>query len=236
MRIDLYLKTLLHLSKQEIKSLLKSQVIKVNGQTITQPNYCFNLNNDQVTYQNKKLPKNPFTYIMLNKPKGYISANHDQNHATIMDLIATKYHHLNIVGRLDKDTTGLIILTDDLYAFKHLTMPKYHQEKEYLVEIEKKLSLDDVIKFNKGIVIDHDILLKPAKLEIVEPFLAKVIIKEGKYHQIKKMFLSIQNKVIELKRIRINRLYLDRNLTEGEYKLLNEEEIECLLNQLDLER
>ena len=115
-------------------------------------------------------------------------------------------------------------------------MPKYHQEKEYLVKVEKKLSLDDVIKFNKGIVIDHDILLKPAKLEIVEPFLAKVIIKEGKYHQIKKMFLSIQNKVIELKRIRINRLYLDQNLTEGEYKLLNEEEIECLLNQLDLER
>lgn len=233
MRLDLYLNLTLKLDKKTIQTILKNGEIKINDDIVKSNKHRFNLGVDKVYYQNSLLTSMPFTYIMLNKPKGYLSANNDLNNTTVMDLIDEKYRHLSIVGRLDKDTTGLMILTDDKIALKHLTHPNFNHEKEYIVNLKNNLTDLDVEKFKKGIIIDKHILLQPAILQIIQPKVAKVIIKEGKYHQIKKMFLSLGNEVVELKRIRINKLILDQNLKEGEYKKLTEKEINKLLDQID---
>ncbi len=232
MRLDIYLAKVLSINRLQVQTIIKNGEITVNHITVTNFKSKIDLSKDKIIYQGELLPQQVYTYIMLNKPKNCLCANHDYNDVTIMDYVDPKYRHLSIVGRLDKDTTGLVVLTDDYYAFKHLTYPCFHHEKEYLVKVRYPLKLEDIISFKNGIIIDQKVKLKSAKLIIVSEHIAKVVISEGKYHQVKKMFLTIHNEVLELSRLRINQLTLDTNLQEGEYKLLDSKEVAKLLENI----
>lgn len=164
---------------------------------------------------------------MLNKPKGYICANYDKKEKCVVDLIDEKDCYC--LGRLDKDTTGLLILTNDK-SLKKLLLPQNHIQKTYFVETLNLLNSENIQQFQQGIIIDKNKQCLPAKLEIIDDYHCLVTIEEGKYHQIKKMFLSINNKVISLKRISFGPLFLDKQLKEGQLRRLTNDEKNKLFN------
>ncbi len=165
---------------------------------------------------------------MLNKPKGYLCANKDEKEKCVVDLI--DYLDCFCLGRLDRDTTGLLILTNDK-SLKKLLLPQNHVKKTYLVETKEKLKKEDQEVFKRGIIIDQSIQCLPAKLEILDDFHGYVTLEEGKYHQIKKMFLSLKNEVVSLKRISFDEIYLDEDLLEGMSRPLNNEERNKLIKK-----
>ncbi|MDU4450526.1 MAG: 16S rRNA pseudouridine(516) synthase, partial [Staphylococcus lugdunensis] len=167
-------------------------------------------------------------YLMLNKPKGYISATEDPKQATVIDLIKDyKYLDLFPVGRLDKDTEGLLLITNDGQFSHNLMNPNKHVVKTYLVTSKYPVTKDNQYMFKQGVMLS-DGLTKPAELTIIDDYHSKVTIYEGRYHQIKRMFHSIENEVLELKRIQIANLRLDEELDEGQYRVLTQTDIEQL--------
>lgn len=209
----------------QCKTLIRHQHVLINGKIIDNPDYLVS-ENDSIWVNGKSINSQPFHYIMMNKPKGYICANRDAFHPCVIDLIEEK--DCFCVGRLDKDTTGLLFITNDSHLSKKLLLPQYHIDKIYAVTT--KYPLDHRLKFLffKGIVIDSVYQCLPAQLEILDSYHCLVTIQEGKYHQIKKMFLSCQNEVVELKRITFASLSLDQELKEGEFRYLTKEERQCL--------
>lgn len=211
---------------KQCKTLIKHGNIMVNHEIVYDPLYKVK-DDDIILFENRKLQSQPFLYYMLNKPKGYICANYDQKEKCVIDFIDEKDCYC--LGRLDKDTTGLLIITNDK-SLKKLLLPQNHIPKTYLVETLKPLNKENIIKFQQGIMIDKNIQCLPAKLEIIDDYHCFVTIKEGKYHQIKKLFLTIVNKVISLKRISFGPLCLDQNLKEGQLRKLTNIEKNKLLN------
>lgn len=183
---------------------------------------------DCIEYQNRILNSQPFTYIMLNKTQGYICANKDEKEKCVIDLIEEK--DCFCLGRLDRDTTGLLLLTNDK-SLKKLLLPQNHVDKVYLVEAKRNLSKKDKEIFARGIVIDENIQCLPAKMDIIDDYWCYVTIQEGKYHQIKKMFLSLNNEVLSLKRISFDQIQLDSSLKEGDYRFLTKEERNKLIKK-----
>ena len=208
------------------RKLIKQGKITVNGEVIKDHKYPVKFS-DQIIYQQTILKAQPFTYIMLNKPKGYICANRDLKYPCVIDLITNKDCYC--LGRLDKDTTGLLILTDDHSLSKKLLLPSNHFIKKYLVETQKKITNNLKEVFLQGIIIDHNIKCLPAEFEMIDDFHCYLSISEGKYHQIKKMFKSLDNEVVNLKRIEFGALKLDERLKEGEFRDLTNQEILSLL-------
>lgn len=208
------------------RKLIKQGEIMVNGVVMTDHKYPVKFN-DQIVYQQTILKAQPFTYIMLNKPKGYICANHDIKYPCVIDLIVNKQCYC--LGRLDKNTTGLLVLTDDHSLSKKLLLPSNHITKKYLVGTQKKITNDLKEVFLQGIIIDRNIKCLPADFEMIDDFHCYLSISEGKYHQIKKMFKSLDNEVISLKRIEFGALKLDKQLVEGEFRDLTNQEILSLL-------
>lgn len=171
---------------KECKTLIKHGFIQVNG--VVETNYKRKIQEEDILiYRGKKLKSQPFHYLMLNKPKGYLCANKDEKEKCVVDLI--DYLDCFCLGRLDRDTTGLLILTNDK-SLKKLLLPQNHVKKTYLVETKEKLKKEDQEIFKRGIIIDQSIQCLPAKLEILDDFHGYVTLEEGKYHQIKKMFLA----------------------------------------------
>lgn len=210
---------------KECKTLIRQGKIKVNGQIATNPRQSIT-SADILTYNQLILNSQPFIYCMLNKPQGYICANHDKQYPCVIDLVEHK--ECFCVGRLDKDTTGLLLLSNDK-SLKKLLLPQNHIPKTYWVETLKPLKPINIQQFKQGVVIDKNVFCLSAKLEIIDSYHCQVTIIEGKYHQLKKMFLSIGNQVINLKRIRFGHLVLDSNLNEGQYRSLLPSEIVDLL-------
>lgn len=211
---------------RQCKTLIKHGKIKINGEIVNDPLYKVK-DDDCLVFQEQKLKAQPFVYYMLNKPKGYICANRDKKEKCVIDLIEEKDCYC--LGRLDKDTTGLLILTNDK-SLRKLLLPQNHVQKTYLVETLKPLLQENRKQFQQGIIIDQNIKCLPAKLEIKDDYHAFVTIEEGKYHQIKKMFLSIDNQVVSLKRVTFGNLSLDKQLDEGQLRLLTNKEIMLLSN------
>nr|WP_276939592.1 16S rRNA pseudouridine(516) synthase [Helcococcus sueciensis] len=167
---------------------------------------------------------------MLNKPQGVISATKDYS-KTVIDLLEEKYQNKDIfpVGRLDKDTEGFLLLTNDGKLAHELLSPKKKVNKKYFARVEKGLKKEDIQVFENGVYLDKEnYLTKPAKLEILSDNEAYITIQEGKYHQVKRMFHAVDNSVIYLKRISMGELSLDENLKLGEYRELTDEEINLL--------
>ena len=230
MRLDKFLANMGVGTRSEVKQLLKKGSVKVNQNIVKLPKLHVNPNSDEIMVNDEVVSYIDKVYIMLNKPKGYISATEDEAHPTIIDLIP-EYAHLNIfpVGRLDKDTEGLLLVTND-GQFNHEVMnPNKHVSKTYEVYSKHPITQFDIDKFKSGIELS-DGKLKPAILKKVDNYVSHVTIYEGKYHQVKRMFHSIENEVLELKRIKIAQLELDHNLDLGSYRLLTQIDFDNLKN------
>lgn len=230
MRLDKFLANMGVGTRSEVKQLLKKGSVKVNQNIVKLPKLHVNPNSDEIMVNDEVVSYIDKVYIMLNKPKGYISATEDEVHPTIIDLIP-EYAHLNIfpVGRLDKDTEGLLLVTND-GQFNHEVMnPNKHVSKTYEVYSKHPITQFDIDKFKSGIELS-DGKLKPAILKKVDNYVSHVTIYEGKYHQVKRMFHSIENEVLELKRIKIAQLELDHNLDLGSYRLLTQIDFDHLKN------
>ena len=193
----------------------------------------------ELLFQGQIIQGYEHTYLMLHKPAGVVTANKDKELPTVMDLLSPDIQSdkLYAVGRLDRDTTGLLLLTDNGPLGFQLLHPQYHVYKTYQVEVNGLLTPDHIQAFQKGIVFLDGTICKAARLEILSASLshsqASITISEGKFHQVKKMFLSVGVKVTSLKRVQFGEFTLDTELTEGHYRPLNPEELEIIKNHLE---
>ena len=193
----------------------------------------------ELLFQDRIIRGYEHTYLMLHKPAGVVTANKDKELPTVMDLLPTDIQSdkLYAVGRLDRDTTGLLLVTDNGPLGFQLLHPQYHVDKTYQVEVNGLLTPDHIQAFQKGIVFLDGTVCKPARLEILSASpshsQASITISEGKFHQVKKMFLSVGVKVTSLKRVQFGDFTLDTELTEGHYRPLNPEELEIIKNHLE---
>lgn len=213
---------------KECKTLIKHGLIRVNGIVVKDYKYIVKIN-DIIIYKQIRLKAQPFNYFMMNKPRGYICANKDIKEKCVIDLIEHKGCYC--LGRLDKDTTGLLIITDDPTLSKKLLLPQNHVQKKYLVTTKYDLNDDLIRYFKKGVIIDQETRCLPADLKIIDKYHCFVTISEGKYHQIKKMFLSCHNQVDSLKRVEFAQIKLDDKLDYGQYRDLTNDELNKLIQQ-----
>lgn len=235
MRLDKYIMNALQISRNDAKKIIKKKEIEVNG-IINQVADTQVKDEDIITYKGKKLVYKENIYLMMNKPKGYVCANIDNVNKTIFELIDDyDVSKLSVVGRLDKDTEGLLLITTDGLFLHNLTSPKHEVFKKYYVECEGTFEEEDIEKFNEGITIKEEdgklYKCKPAILKIIDSHKGYISIKEGKFHQIKKMCAAVNKKVIYLKRISIGELNLDDKLKVSEYRELTNEELNLLIKK-----
>ena len=228
-RLDKVVSSQTEYSRGEVKKLLKMGLITMNGVVVSRPNIYVDVNKDIICLDGEEINYKKYVYLVLNKPKGYISATTDGNYPVVIELVPYEYQNRNIFpcGRLDKDTTGLMILSDDGDFSHNLLSPKKHVNKKYLVEVDKDLNESMIKDFKEGIKL-KDFECKSSLLEIIDNRHCYVTISEGKYHQIKRMFLSYGITVLELKRISMGKLELPKDLEEGECRELTKEEFSSL--------
>lgn len=229
MRLDKFLAHTGVGTRSEVKKLIKHGYVMINHELAFSPNQIINESNDHITFDGKTLIYEPFVYLMMHKPQGYLSATFDYKTPVVLDLIP-EYAHRDLfpVGRLDIDTTGLLIITDDGDLGHRLTSPKNEVEKEYVAILDKAVPESLIDRFLKGVVLDDGYRCLPAKLKIIESQRASLTIVEGKYHQVKRMFEAFGIQVMALERIRIAHLTLEglplggvRKLTTSELKLFS---------------
>ncbi len=213
---------------KQCKTLIKHGCVSVNH-SIEYNSDRIIFKDDEVFVNNCKINSSPFVYYMINKPKGYICASKDQYYRCISDLIDRD--DCFCIGRLDIDTTGFVFMTNDKSLSKSLSHPSFNKIKKYYVTLLKKIDYTYIDLFKQGIIIDRDIQCKKALLEIIDNYHCYVSLTEGRYHQIKKMFLSCGNKVIDLKRISYCGIDLDESLQLGEYRSLKDEELLILFDK-----
>lgn len=233
MRLDKYLAEMGVGTRQEVKKKIRQGQVLVNGAVVKAAETKINEKSDEITVDGRDISYVSFEYYMLNKPAGVVSATEDRRDTTVLDLIKDKKRKdLFPVGRLDKDTEGLLLITNDGDLAHRLLAPKKHVDKVYYARIDGTVTEDDVKKFEEGIDIgtdDKEEMTRPAKLEIIksgEESEIRLTIHEGKFHQVKRMFHAVGKEVTYLKRECMGTLCLDEKLKPGEYRLLTEEEIE----------
>ena len=236
MRLDKFLANSGIGTRKEVKEILKNKKISVNDVFVKDGKIQIDEEKDIVKYEDKIIHYKPFVYIMMNKPAGVISATEDNHHKTVIDLLNNEYRTYDIfpVGRLDIDTEGLLLLTNDGVLSHNLLSPKKHVDKKYYVKIVNSLSDDDIKMLENGIKLEENFVTKKAKVEIIcnnsekNENLAYITISEGKFHQVKRMFKAVNNEVLYLKRVKMGSLSLDEKLKLGEYRELTEEELNNL--------
>lgn len=228
MRIDKYLADNSIGTRKEIKGIIKAGRICVNGVTAFDPGMHIVPGKDIITMDERVIEYERFHYYMLNKPAGTVSSTREGASVTVVELLADEnVKNLSPVGRLDKDTEGLLLLTDDGALLHDLISPSKHVEKEYLVQTEKPVSEADIKKLEEGVDIGDDSHTLPARAYEAEDGL-HLIITEGRFHQVKRMLEAVDNRVIFLKRLRMGGLCLDGSLKPGEYRRLTDEELALL--------
>lgn len=230
-RLDKIISNYSNYTRSEVKKLVKQNRIKVNEYLVSKSEIKIDIEKDRIFIDNNELVIKQKIYLVLNKPKGYITATEDKISNTVLDLISDEYKVRKIfpVGRLDKDTTGLLILTNDGDFAHNITSPNKNKTKVYIATLDIPVTDNMVSEFSNGVIL-NDGKCKPAKLEKISDYLAKVTITEGRYHQIKRMFGCFGAKVVELKRIQIGQFKLPENLDEGEYRELSNIEIKDIIN------
>ncbi|MGI5998617.1 MAG: pseudouridine synthase [Lutispora sp.] len=232
-RLDKVLANMGYGSRKDVKKMIKSGAVEVEDIVVLDPEMKIDPEVQSVKVNGRKVDYKKYIYLMLNKPKGVITATEDRRLRTVLDLIDEEYLRFipSPVGRLDKDTEGLLLLTNDGMLNHNLTSPRKHVDKEYYAEILGKVGIKDIEAFNEGVVLDDGYKTMPAELKILEAApVSKVIvkIKEGKFHQVKRMFEAVDKKVIYLKRLSMGNLKLDEGLRPGEYRELTNQEVEDL--------
>ncbi len=213
-------------SRKDVKELIRKKSITVNGQIILKSGIKVNTESDIIEIDGKEVKVQKYVYLMLNKPKGYISASYDRSTPTVLELVPKKYLHRNLfpVGRLDKDTTGLMIITDDGNFAHNILSPKKHVKKMYNVTIDIPVNNNMIDGFRAGVML-NDGECKSAILEKTGEYTAVVTLTEGRYHQIKRMFGCFAAKVVELQRIGIGNFMLPSDLEVGECREITCEEL-----------
>lgn len=234
-RLDKYLADMGCGTRQEVKKFIRSGQVSVDGIVVKKPETKVEQTVQEVFLNGEKVGYESFEYYMLNKPAGVISATEDQGCQAVVDLIKDKKRKdLFPVGRLDKDTEGLLLITNDGALAHRLLSPKKHVDKCYFARICGKVTEEDVRSFEKGVNIgsqEQPEITMPGKLEIItsdDISKIRLTIQEGKFHQVKRMFQAVGKEVIYLKRLRMGTLILDENLGIGEYRPLTKEELEKL--------
>lgn len=226
MRLDKFLCDTAGLTRTEAKNAVKKGQIAVNGQVQKAADFKVKENTDTVTFQGKPLSYAAFHYYMLHKPAGVITATEDKKESTVMDILREeKVKNLFPVGRLDKDTEGLLLITDDGELAHNLLSPKKHVDKEYLVKVRDSISEEDCRKLSEGVDIGDEKPTAPAKVERVAEKEILLTIREGRFHQVKRMLQAVGNEVLYLKRLSMDSLRLPEDLEKGAYRPLSEEEI-----------
>jgi len=236
MRLDKFLVVCAVGSRTEVKNLLKAGRVTVNGKKEKSAKLQIDEERDQIRFDGQVLEYEEFVYYMMNKPQGVISATEDPKHRTVLDLLDEYARAKEVfpVGRLDIDTHGLLLLTNNGQLAHALLSPKRHVDKTYLAQVEGSMSQEDVDTFAKGISL-KDFTCQPAKLEIVSvdpeknQSLVRVTIAEGKFHQVKRMVAYCGKEVVDLQRLTMGTLILDEKLKRGEWHRLTKEELENLL-------
>ena len=232
-RLDRFLAKHTCHNKKSVRLLLAQRRVKVDGEIATSIEQIID-KFSVVSLDGKVLQQNTAIYLMLHKPVGVVCATKDEQHKTVIDLLNHENKaSLHIVGRLDLNTSGLVLLTNDSRWSEALTLPERKVEKHYLVTLAKPITADYISAFADGMHFAYeDIITQPAKLKIINDYQAQVQLVEGKYHQIKRMFGRFRNPVVALHRFAIGHLYLDSTLNEGESRLLTEQEVaDIFLNE-----
>ena len=225
-------------TRKEVKEFLKKRKIKINDKIVIDGSIKIKEYEDVIKFEDNIVEYKPFVYIMLNKPSGVISATEDKRHKTVIDILENNYKTYNIfpIGRLDIDTEGLLLLTNDGQLSHNLLSPNKHVDKKYYVELKTEITAEMIEKLENGIKLEENFITKNAKIEVmkdeknIEKDLKKVFITitEGKFHQVKRMFKAVNNEVLYLKRVQMGNLKLDKKLNLGEYRELTENELKNL--------
>ena len=239
MRLDKFLVACAVGSRTEVKNFLKTGRVTVNGKKEKSAKLQINEDTDEIYFDGQKLDYEEFVYYMMNKPQGVISATEDPKHKTVLDLLDDLARSKEVfpVGRLDIDTHGLLLLTNDGKLAHALISPKRHVDKTYLAQVKGIMTNEDIETFAQGIPL-KDFICQPAKLELVsidtekDQSLVRVTIAEGKFHQVKRMVAYCGKEVVDLQRLTMGTLTLDEDLKRGEWRRLSKEELEGLLESV----
>lgn len=232
-RIDKILANLGYGSRKDIRKICKDGLVKVDGKIIKDSSLHIDPENSEISIGNEIINYREFVYIIMNKPQGVISATEDTRDKTVVDLLDDEYRPFEVfpVGRLDKDTEGLLLLTNDGKLAHNLLSPKKHVPKTYYAKIDGVVTDEDGQKFKEGVFIEKDYKTLPADLKILksdEISEIELTIYEGKFHQVKRMFEAVDKTVVYLKRLSMGPLKLDNTLDLGQYRELTEEELDRL--------
>ncbi len=225
LRLDRFIANQTGLTRSEVKSLLKKGGVALNDAVVKSPDLKVNPSADTVAVNGKKIEYKKHLYIMLNKPQGVICATRDGLSQTVLELLPDSLRRQGLfpAGRLDKDTEGFVLITDDGDLAHKMLSPKSHVPKKYFVRLEHPLNGNEDKLFKAGIILEDGTLCKPATLEYTENMQeCFVILHQGMFHQVKRMFESVDNKVIFLKRVQIGGVELDKNLKLGEVRELSD--------------
>lgn len=223
-------------TRSEIKQLVKRGAVYVNGKSVNDSGLQVNPERDEVTVDGERVHFRQYVYLMLNKPPGVVSATEDNRDRTVVDLLPAEYAHFDVfpVGRLDKDTEGLLLLTNDGKLAHQLLSPKKHVPKTYFAEVRGLVNEEDQVAFRQGVTLDDGYVTLPAQLQIIaqaDLSCIQLTITEGKFHQVKRMFEAVGKKVVYLKRVSMGSLRLDESLSLGQCRELTEQELAGLLNK-----
>lgn len=233
-RLDKVLANMGYGSRKEVKQMVKKGFVEIDGKVIKDSDFKLDPEKSIIKIDGTDVKYRKYIYLMMNKPAGVVSATFDNYDETVIDLLEEEHKCFEPfpVGRLDKDTVGLLLITNDGELNHELISPRHHVDKVYYAEIDKLLSEEDVSAFKEGIVLDDGYKCMSAKLNILKTdengSSVEVTIQEGKFHQVKRMFISLGKNVVYLKRISFGPLKLDDKLPEGDYRELSEEETELL--------
>lgn len=228
-RIDKIIASQGKYSRSDVKSLVSKRRVTVDGKVVKSSSEKADAQNSIICIDGMEITIKKQIYLMLNKPKGYVSATEDKEHQTVLELVPEEYagRELFPAGRLDRDTTGLMIITDDGVMAHNILAPKKHVQKIYHVTLDIPVTVDMQKGFADGVEL-NDGVCKAASLEITGDYTATVTLKEGRYHQIKRMFGCYGAKVVELHRVAMGDLYLPEDLPEGQCRELTAEELNKL--------
>lgn len=228
-RLDKYLADMGKGTRSEVKKAIGKGLVRVNNEIVKKPETKLDTDSDHVLFDGVLVGYAQYEYYMLNKPAGVISATEDKREKTVIDLITEKKRKdLFPVGRLDRDTEGLLLISNDGELAHRLLSPSKHVDKVYYAKIDVKVTIEDVEAFQQGVDIGEEKLTRPAKLRILKSGTQSEIeltICEGKFHQVKRMFQAVGKEVVYLKRLQMGTLILDESLKPGEYRELTEQEI-----------
>lgn len=225
-RLDKFLSNQTGLSRSEARKVIRATGLYVNGKSVFDPSFIIDVSEAEVIFKGQRLKYKKYVYILMNKPKGVLSATNDKAQKTVLDLLDENFKNRKLapVGRLDKDTTGLLLITDDGEFSHNCISPSKNVKKVYEAELDGPLTEQMISAFKEGITLADGTLCKSADLEILDENTARITITEGKYHQIKRMFGTQGLGVNELKRLTVGTLEMPNDLQEGEYTEITPQE------------